>query len=545
MSASSRPPTTPGAYAQLSPVSGEPAGSPETTLSDPEPRSVTDDDEIPLSLLDGSLGLDLDTHPEYIGPSHYREPALLDLARLEPTGPYTRRLNHRDVFLIHLDDKGQSDAQRQLDCDAVEACVAPLGAHLVKFYFDVVHHNYPVLHKGVFVAKHAISHRLFSPPLLAAVYLVAMEHPLYKTGTFDEASWVDAKELGGKRADLQVLAERTMAEDLKRPKLSTLQAGLLLQERSGVHAQASNRMFMGQLIGLAQGLGIHVDCEDWSIPQWEKSLRRRLAWALYSHDRWSALVHGRPLLLNDEDWTPQPCSPIDFIEVPHDQGVDLEESRDLVDEASGELVMRRTQLVQMLTQVTRLFYTAKATRPGGSLDQIGTQAAVEMAKPILLEMRNWHTGLSGRLSLEHIQQQGKLMATATLHVEYTSLEIALHRALLRLLTPATPKDLALAVRAAARKAAENAVQLAGSLRPEHTLTFWGGIAAYQLSSFASLICLLWATAENADEMAWCTTHMTNLRWALTIRTQGCPLIKEALFLLERDAKFLSMPMDRI
>lgn len=63
-----------------------------------------------------------------------------------------------------------------------------------------------------------------------------------------------------------------------------------------------------------QLLGLHRDSSRWKLPKWERSLRKRLWWALYIDDKWNSYTYGRPvniegarstippLSLDDDDW---------------------------------------------------------------------------------------------------------------------------------------------------------------------------------------------------------------------------------------------------
>ena len=73
----------------------------------------------------------------------------------------------------------------------------------------------------------------------------------------------------------------SLADAMFRPKLSTIQAGLLLSQRPEGDQWAPT----AQLVAIAQELGLHLDCTSWKIPPWEKGLRKRLAWALYLQDK--------------------------------------------------------------------------------------------------------------------------------------------------------------------------------------------------------------------------------------------------------------------
>jgi hypothetical protein len=368
------------------------------------------------------------------------------------------------------------------------------------------------------------------------VYLVALDWQLYDSS------------LAGRELDsipdavaLEALAERTIAQDMCRPKLSTLEAGILLLQRnrrikpeSHIHP-ASSRMFTAQLVAMAQDLGIHVDCSSWSIPRWEIGLRRRLAWALYMQDRWGACAHGRPFLIQDADWDVGPCSGTDYPELSSSNSLNPDQGTDQVTATSTgwELFLRHVELSQLLSQVMSMFYSSKVTRTGGTLDQLGTVAVVEMAKPLIFRLREWHTRLPPHLHMNSTNGR-ELCANAALHLAHIAVEIMLHRALLRAITPDTPEPLHNALRTTARAKVQDAIQLLSSLQPEHTAAFWSSAASYQVATIGSLAGLLWATAGSADEMAWCAARVEELRWALRVRGAAAPFARESLRFIERD-----------
>ncbi|CAF3483814.1 unnamed protein product [Fusarium graminearum] len=501
-------------------------------------------------ILSNTLGLDLKTHAEYIGSTDYRDPVLLGLhppnvASQEPSpfptsSTFARHLDYQTVFLVHPDESTASEKLRIADLDAIEATVHPLGRTLVDLYFRIVHPSFPILHKDVFISKHRLSHRHFAPSLLAAVYLIALDWQIYDSS------------LAGREVEsipdptaLEALAERTIAQDMRRPKLSTLEAGLLLLQRnrrvvdSRSHTHpTSNRIFTAQIVAMAQDLGIHIDCSNWSIPAWEVGLRRRLAWALYMQDRWGACIHGRPFLIHDSDWDVQPCTAPDYPELDQfDLETNPEHNSPVV--IGWELFTRHIELTQILSDVINTFYGAKAIRAGGTLDQMGVVAAVELAKPLVFRLREWHANLPVRLQLQSNQLR-ELCANGALHLAHVAIEIALHRALVRITTPDTPTSLYELLRSTARVKLQSAIELLGSLRPEHTAAFWGSAAAYQAAQIGSLAGLLWATTDSFEEMAWCSSRVEELRWALRVRGAATPFAREALRLLERDIGGLGM-----
>ena len=165
--------------------------------------------------------------------------------------------------------------------DRIQALVQGCGDQLVKLYFRIVHPSFPILHKGLFLEKFYRSIYEVSPPLLAAVYLLALNWRTYSSTTLPA---IDEKALDD-------IAQTTLFGILSRPRLSTVQAGLLLLQRrqidgGSVAPGAGVGAFVGQLCAVGRVLGLHLDCTDWRIPVWERGLRRRLGWGLWMCDKW-------------------------------------------------------------------------------------------------------------------------------------------------------------------------------------------------------------------------------------------------------------------
>lgn len=100
------------------------------------------------------------------------------------------------------------------------------------------------------------------------------------------------------------------------PSLATLQTMLLLIQRRPTNRHVADTPFkwvmLADTVALSQCLGLNLDPADWSIPSWEKRLRRRLAWAVYVQDRWLSLNFGRSSHIQDCDWDVSPLTTDDF-----------------------------------------------------------------------------------------------------------------------------------------------------------------------------------------------------------------------------------------
>ena len=117
--------------------------------------------------------------------------------------------------------------------------------------------------------------------MLAAVYLLALNWRNYSSTLLPI---IDEKALDD-------IAQSTWSAILSRPRLSTVQAGLLLLQRrqiigTGISDGPGVGAFVGELCAVGRVLGLHLDCTYWRIPVWERGLRRRLGWGLWMCDKW-------------------------------------------------------------------------------------------------------------------------------------------------------------------------------------------------------------------------------------------------------------------
>lgn len=141
------------------------------------------------------------------------------------------------------------------DLDAIENTVALHGKVLIDLYFRIIHPSFPILHKKVYHEKYERSHREFSPALLAAVYGLEMTYWTYSP----ELSYSSIPNV----TLLEKLALKAINYAVHRPKLSTVEAGLLLLHKSS----SASWPLTAQMVAVGQDLGLHRDCSKWDIPE--------------------------------------------------------------------------------------------------------------------------------------------------------------------------------------------------------------------------------------------------------------------------------------
>jgi len=487
------------------------------------------------SLLDRTLGLHRTTHFKYIGPSSLHEERLLDLIHRfydsgsGEDGQKFRRVADSTTFLSKSDRHTLFSADVDGDLDAIEQAVRPHGPGLVNLYFRTVHPSYPILHKGVFLEKYARSYREFSPPLLAAVYLLAMDW------------WEYDRELSSRqKPDAESLlrtAMKALTGVIHRPKLSSVQAGLLLLQRSG----GDSWVLTTQVVAIGEELGLHLDCTTWNIPEWEKGLRRRLAWAIYMQDKWGALIHGRPSHVALSVWKMPRVSLADFPESAADED-DKEGSTEV--EKGRLLFIHLTKLTQIMAQALDVLYNPDQSRIQELVARSGVQGLLELVKPMAVQLKEWANDMPADLRMEDVKTR-KLCSNGYLHLSYFVTEIIIHRHIIRSLAPETPQPLRELCRSAGRERLERAINFVEALRPEHLQAFWWFASPKSLAFIRTYGGLLWATSSTETEAEFYRRKLEDFRWSLKVRAKGVSFVAAALQEMDESLQDIDMTQSPI
>ncbi|KAG6034579.1 hypothetical protein E4U41_006485 [Claviceps citrina] len=475
------------------------------------------------TILNRTLGMQNDWFSQYIGLTTDFEPSLINLSTFDTQDESLlargtlRKVSDNVTFLMLPDSSTPGYDHIVEDLDAIEAVVSPNGRKLVDLYFRVVHPSFPIIQKPVFLEKYERSHREFSPPLLAAVYLLAINW------------WDHCPELARLPCpnvqELERLIRGTLADAMSRPKLSTVQAGLLLSQRPEGDQWAPT----AQLVAIGQELGLHLDCSDWKIPPWEKGLRRRLAWALYIQDKWGALVHGRPSHIFTSNWGVQALNANDFPDVEWDEG-DADERHDI--EKGRLLFSRFVQLSELLAEILEIFYTLKSTQTIADAGLQSTQLVLSLAKPVQLKLKEWYSGLPASIRLESYSMTSyapasppstdRLSSIGYLHLGYFATEITLHRRIIRSLAStsnAVDPYVQHICRSAAKARLISSMDFVNRLAPNHLRSFWFFASKTNFALIGTFGSLLWATSPGKEEADWYRRRLGEYRWTLSVSSK--------------------------
>jgi hypothetical protein len=191
--------------------------------------------------------------------------------------------------------------------------------------------------------------------------------------------------------------------EFHRPRLSCVEAMLLfLQCKPEISRPESPltsdhtfaRGLTSQVLAIAEAVGLHIDPSAWSIPEWERSNRKRVSWALYMQDKWTALAYGRPSHINELNWS---VSDLTIADVMEEEEIALGPSQPV----SESCFLQLFRLTKILSEVLSAFF---AIRNSSEQD---TEKLLSQARPLLRQLASWRESSSSSPAL-HASDQRKL-----------------------------------------------------------------------------------------------------------------------------------------
>lgn len=197
--------------------------------------------------------------------------------------------------------------------------------------------------------------------------------------------------------NLRRLTLHAIQSSYHRPRLSSVEAALLLLQCKPEDPLNPDHTFAwgltAQALAIGEACGLHLDATHWDVPEWECNLRKRLSWALYMQDVWTAIAHGRPTHISEDDWAVITLTEQDFVE-------------DGSHQVDGAHFMAMASLAQILYGVLKRFYTIKSARIQDTVELL------MMAQPYLEALETWRITLPHSLKMEHLPRR-QLCATGT------------------------------------------------------------------------------------------------------------------------------------
>jgi hypothetical protein len=487
----------------------------------PATTTTTTSSALPLPELSFQSG-------QHIGLTTELEPILFEHLPLDGNDESLLSSSHKirrfteDGFFMRIMENDAKETPT-VSLDAIETLVAPYGSTLVDKFFQKIHPVYPILMEDSFRQSYRTRKGL-SPLLLAAVYTLTLKYL-----EFEPAARTARKPDVKKMEDT---AMKLLTESLPRADITAIQAGLLIMQRSSLNTSSLN----GQLATAAFELGLHQDCSNWKIPAAEKGLRRRMAWALHTQDKWSSLVHGRPSHMSAANWTVRDLVADDFIGAFPQAGSDDNETPVL--DHGPLLFCQHVSLTAILAEILDTFYTLRAAEQFSAAGSNKTRQILERAKPVQIRLKDWFARLPAEMKMELSSSGSEILfdevteesaSNGALHVAYFATEITLHRCIVRSLSPQTADNyLSHICRSAAKTRLISAMDFVNRLRPAHLQAFWPGSSRTNFALIGSFGTLLLATAPTKEEAEFYRQRLAEYRWTLSVSVKNAQFLKHAI-----------------
>lgn len=489
------------------------------------------------TLLKRTLGLQNLHHSRYIGANDKLDvysAGVSDGVSEDSTVSASQNVKVRFVHPLHafeiLPDAGTTGYETDRTViDEIERAVRGHGPELVKLYFRIVHPAFPILHKAVFLEKYARTYREFSPPLLVAVYLLASKY------------WSFSEVLSGKSkpdlGKLKQLASAALKNAIRRPKLSTVQAALLISQYRTTDSRWPRDDNQGdvtsQLVDLACTLGLYLDPTDWEIPEWEIGLRRRLSWAVFMQDQWASIMRGSPPSTSDETWDVDPLTDEDFPE--HDE----EDAAGSSEVEKGRLVfMQMASLAVIVSAILRSVIGPRFQRRlHSTVDKLSV--LLEAVKPLQIRLKEWSTALPITLRIDSTSSM-KLSSVGYLRLAYLGVEVCLHRQLVKAMADTAGVNLTLhsVCQAAATERFTNALHFVQGLQAHHLTAFWYFSSAHCCLLIHHLGRALKSVTAETLLKSRLDQDIKAYEWALKVNSEaGAAFMKQALVMVHDSARF--------
>jgi hypothetical protein len=509
--------------------------------------------------VDESLSLQRHRHCKLVGQTTALDASLISLGTFseknetESRMGTLRQVTGSEYFSTHADADVPIPDDEARALAEIEATVGQHGPALIEIYFRNVHPSFPILQKVAFLDRHRHGDKQFNPPLLAAMYLLAL-------GWWEQDPAL-CQYPKPDMARLEYIAITSLTTAMQRPKMSAVQAGLLLLQR----AKSSTWTLTVQLVALGQDIGLHLDCTNWSIPLWERRLRKRLAWALYMQDKWSAVMHGRPSHINPADWAVPDPTLDDFDEtIPPNLPTPSDEDVDATQMARGRTIfMQMISLTRIMAEVCSTFYSQTAQAEFKRAERYATQLVLNRAKPVQIKLKDWFAKLPAECKMDHSSATSApssppassngaggrgLQPQGYLHLAYFATEISIHRRIVLSLSPSPETAPAPSldpymlyiIRSAAKTRLISALDFVNRLRPEHLDAFWYFASASNFALIGTFGALLQATAPGKEEAEFYEARLREYRWCLGVSARRAEWVREAGEVVEGNEEMLRL-----
>ncbi|KAF3056693.1 Transcriptional activator protein [Trichoderma lentiforme] len=405
-------------------------------------------------------------------------------------------------LLLRIEHLDHVKRDKQQVSDAIESKVWPFGDHLVRLFFRHVHPAFPIVSKVRFLSRYHADKKSIPACLRGAIYALASVF-------WDRDYTLKDTSMPFVQHELTDYAHQVLRREMENPNLFILQACLLLQH---VTPPAMDTLeapttwtSSAQATACAQMIGLHVEPGDWNINATERHLRRKLWWATFYADCWSAMCHGNPSHIASKSYTTTPLTMEDMRwdeDVPDDVQYLVEREDRRFQVSTGARFLEMVDVARSLRTVLDCSYQVNdnSQARGNNLAQAETDILAVEAR-----LKEWASLIPSCLDLKKEAQDRRSVASynCPLHLSFYTTQVLLYRALMH---PST-REAKLKASSNLRKwfpeallAFDGFVQFISHLDKSNMVGFWGRYARSQFVLCGNFLVFLFLVASERGDI---------------------------------------------
>ncbi|WEJ96683.1 hypothetical protein PSN45_004226 [Yamadazyma tenuis] len=448
-------------------------------------------------------------------------------------------LTSNGTIFLQAEGNMEDVEERKVEIEKINQIIGNVGPKLVALYFRIVHTSFPILSKNKFLEEYTEDQGHISPCLLSCLYLFALNW-----WSFDSDLSIETKP---SQKEIEVLAEANFYREIKKPMISTVQAGLLLIQHQSFRDRYDNPCdcwpHQSAVYACAQSLGLNKDCSSWNIPVWEKSLRRRLSWGLYVQEKWLSFTSDKRSHIDSKDWTVGDLDPIkdfeDFKETEMESENIIDGKIDL--EIGKTLFLQKVELTKIVNEILLRLHSEEAKSVLNCLPVqdplLSLKKTLEYIKPLQIRLTAWESRLPTNLVIETNVSRGFISGAPNIYISNFSAQVSVLRPVLRILSSIRESKLLVdkefigirdIVYNKCMTILEKFIKFLSELRAEHLQTFWYTSARNGLSNIVVFEFLLALVSKNKAELDNCLDKIEESVWKLKLNNKNAEFFSHAI-----------------
>ncbi|WWC58800.1 uncharacterized protein I303_101344 [Kwoniella dejecticola CBS 10117] len=310
--------------------------------------------------------------------------------------------------------------------------------------------------------------------------------------------------LRGIHKELWSNALLALDDEFRQPRLATLQLALLqMYSRPMEIAENAGQLTIGsgRALGAAFLLGLHIDSTNWSLPLWERKLRKRIWWALVIQDKWRALLYGRPSFLHKGSYN------VPLLSV---EDGDYGEDASTPDRTSMESFIATSRLTLLIDDIIDNFQSISEVGSKQTPAPVSRIAQLELSIERIQEIRQEYLPIFG--VSQHAERGAITAPTGVRSFQLSSLglTVLIRRLLLRTI-PDTPynKIQSLSAIVDALQTCREVTNFVECLTPGDEELYWTPYAFHHIFNVLSLLLYIITRARSLNhEIIGQTTELT-------------------------------------